>query len=351
MSSFVDHFEMSSPDDVQKLGHILRRLSADKPTRVALIAKVEGTATTNDFSRSLALRAIGDAVDEAGLDPQNVHTILSTGCEGVISPGGFVFADFGATGRDEGGLRVGFSKSSPLSSTDLLSQNHIDSARLAVEGALRDCGLTGADRVLVFMKSPLMTHQESIDLPEERARFAGISGAARGAAALGMAVALGEIDPADALIDNLLRRTDLFSRRGMVFSGTETRSCEAIVIGQLAGSTSGLQLHCGVVDDLLDIEGMAAIMAPDANASIDAARARSGDVVAAFFKAGVRQDGLVRGRRTTVFSSDLDPDKHMRAAASGVVAALTGDCRMFVSGGCEHQSPDGGGVFAVVTRN
>ena len=136
-----------------------------------------------------------------------------------------------------------------------------------------------------------------------------------------MAVALGEIDPADAVIDNLLRRTDLFSRRGMVFSGTETRSCEAIVIGQPAGSTSGLQLHCGVVDDLLDIEGMAAIMAPDANASIDAARARSGDVVAAFFKAGVRQDGLVRGRRTTVFSSDLDPDKHMRAAASGVVAS------------------------------
>jgi cyanuric acid amidohydrolase len=351
MKALVEHFEMSSPDDVQNIGQILRRMATSKPGRIALIAKVEGTATTNDFSRSLTLRAIRDEVIAAGLDPRRVHTILSTGCEGVISPGGFLFADFGADGREDGGLRVGFHKSPPLTSPELLSQCHIDYSRLAVEGALHDCGLTAKDRVLVFMKSPLMTHQEAVDLPEERARFAGISGAARGAAALGMAVALGEVDPADALIGNLLRRSDLFSRRGMVFSGTETRACEAIVIGQPAGAMSGPQLRCGVVDDLLDIAGMASIIASDGNASIDAARARSGDILAAFFKAGVRSDGQVRGSRTTVFSSDLDPDKHMRAAASGVVAALTGDCRMFISGGCEHQSPDGGGVFAVVTKS
>ena len=69
-----------------------------------------------------------------------------------------------------------------------------------------------------------------------------------------------------------------------------------------------------------------------------------------FLKAGVAPDGRVRGERTTVFHSDLDPDKHMRATASGVIGGILGTGRVFVSGGTEHQAPPGGGVVRVYRR-
>lgn len=351
MSSTVDAFSMRAPDDVQEIGRIFARLAQRHPRSVAVIGKVEGTATTNDFSRGLALSAIAAAADEAGLDRSRLQIVLSTGCEGVISPGGYVLAALDDHRDADGDLRVGFGASPALAPAEIVAQAHVEHARQAVSAAIESAGLKPQDPLLVFLKSPLLTHQEAVGLPEAQARFAGVSGAARGAAALGMGVALGEIAPQDAVIENLLVRPDLYSRRGMVFSGTETRACEAIVVGQPAGVTSGPRVHCGLVDDLVDIDGMARILAGDATGPIDLARARARELDGVFFKAGVARTGLVRGRRTTVFSSDLDPDKHMRAAASGALAALLGDCRMFVSGGAEHQAPDGGGVFAVISRS
>jgi cyanuric acid amidohydrolase len=34
----------------------------------------------------------------------------------------------------------------------------------------------------------------------------------------------------------------------------------------------------------------------------------------------------------------------------GVLAGVVGDTRLFVSGGAEHQGPDGGGPIAVIAR-
>lgn len=345
MTGGVFSYSMSAPDDVQEIGQILYRLAANNPRRIAIIGKVEGTATANDFSRSLALRAITDQLRKAGFDPTQAQIILSTGCEGVISPGGHVFASFGDGTK---GLRVGIGRSSVLPPTDLIDQPHLDAARLAVLAALADGGLSSDDPLIVFMKSPLLTHGEAADLPFAQARWANVSAAARGVAALGLGAALGEIDIKDAVIDNLLVRDDLFCRRGMVFSGTETRACEAIVIGSPVAE-AGPRLRSGPVATLVDLAAMAAIVNGDSQSGIDAALASRGKIWAAFLKTGVRSDGQLFGRRTTVFSSDLDPDKHMRAAASGVLAALLQECRIFVSGGCEHQAPDGGGLFAVVT--
>ena len=69
---------------------------------------------------------------------------------------------------------------------------------------------------------------------------------------------------------------------------------------------------------------------------------------AVLLKAGIAPDGRVRGERTTVYQSELDPDKHMRASASGVVGSLLGTGRIFVSGGTEHQAPPGGGICACI---
>jgi cyanuric acid amidohydrolase len=50
--------------------------------------------------------------------------------------------------------------------------------------------------------------------------------------------------------------------------------------------------------------------------------------------------------------SDISSTRHARAFVAGALGGLVGHAEIFVSGGAEHQGPDGGGPVAViVTRN
>ncbi len=48
--------------------------------------------------------------------------------------------------------------------------------------------------------------------------------------------------------------------------------------------------------------------------------------------------------------SDINATRHARALVGGVLAGLFGSTELFVSGGAEHQGPDGGGPVAVIAR-
>jgi cyanuric acid amidohydrolase len=343
----VIRFEMAAPDDSRDLREILHRVYAHEAERIAIVAKTEGTATINDFGRALATRAIHDALADAEVRAEP-HVILSMGSEGVITPGGYLFVD--VPGRETAfpGLALGLASSPPLTPANMMSDGHIEAARLATLSAIRDACLTEADVALVLSKNPLLTRDVARDLTPEQKAFANSSWGSRGIAALGIGIALGEVNPEDAHPSVVGRRQDIFSRRAMVFSGTETNRIEILVLGNRTGGPRSIR--SGQIRDIIDIEGMAKIVTEEGG--LDAARmlGRAGRIVASFLKANVAPDGEVRGHRTTVYSSDLDPDKHMRAAASGVLGALLGDTRFFVSGGAEHQAPPGGGIFAVIQK-
>jgi cyanuric acid amidohydrolase len=74
-------------------------------------------------------------------------------------------------------------------------------------------------------------------------------------------------------------------------------------------------------------------------------------IVATMVKAGVAPDGKVRGRRTTIKSSHIDMDKHVRAAMSGIVGSITGTTCAFISANTVHQAPAGGGLCACIARD
>jgi cyanuric acid amidohydrolase len=46
--------------------------------------------------------------------------------------------------------------------------------------------------------------------------------------------------------------------------------------------------------------------------------------------------------------SDILATRHARAFVGGALAGLMGRTDLFVSGGSEHQGPDGGGPIAVI---
>ena len=62
------------------------------------------------------------------------------------------------------------------------------------------------------------------------------------------------------------------------------------------------------------------------------------------------KSGKVRGVRTTMKSSHLDMDKHVRAAMSGIIGSILGSTRTFISANTVHQAPPGGGLCACIVR-
>jgi cyanuric acid amidohydrolase len=74
-------------------------------------------------------------------------------------------------------------------------------------------------------------------------------------------------------------------------------------------------------------------------------------LVAVLAKAEPSSTGMIRGLRHTMNDdSDINATRHARALVGGVIAAAIGRTDLFVSGGAEHQGPDGGGPIAMIAR-
>jgi len=68
-------------------------------------------------------------------------------------------------------------------------------------------------------------------------------------------------------------------------------------------------------------------------------------------KAEASRSGMIRGARHVMGDdSDIQASCHARAFVGGVLAGIIGRTDLFVSGGAEHQGPEGGGPIAVIAR-
>ena len=68
-------------------------------------------------------------------------------------------------------------------------------------------------------------------------------------------------------------------------------------------------------------------------------------------KAEPPSTGTLRGFRHTMLNdSDLSPTRHARGFTAGALAGLVGHAEIYVSGGAEHQGPDGGDPVCVIVE-
>jgi cyanuric acid amidohydrolase len=177
-------------------------------------------------------------------------------------------------------------------------------------------------------------------------------GLSRGAAALGVAVALGEVDAAvlgDAAIGHDL---DLWSPRASCSAGIELMHNEIIVLGNSAAWSGDRVIAHGVMRDAIDlpaVQGVLRGLGFAATGQLDATDAARIEAVLA--KAEASRSGMIRGARHIMWNdSDIQASRHARAMVGGVLGAVIGRTDLFVSGGAEHQGPDGGGPIAVIAR-
>jgi barbiturase len=355
---------LHSVSDASELARLIDDGVIEADRVIAVIGKTEGNGGVNDYTRILADRAFREVLTEKGsrseAEVKQVPIVWSGGTDGVISPHATVFATLPAdqaVPSDEPRLTIGFAMSERLLPEDIGRTAMITKVAGAVRVAMKRAGITDpADVHYVQTKTPLLTihtirdakgrgqsvwtenTHESMDL-------------SNGCTALGIAVALGEIEmPADA---DVLHHRDLYSAVASCSSGIELDQAQIVVAGNVRGVGGRYRIGHSVMRDALDSDGIwsairdAGLELPDRPHPSDL----DGRLVNVFLKCEASQDGQVRGRRNAMLDdSDVHWHRQIKACVGGVAAAVTGDPAVFVSVSAAHQGPDGGGPVAAIVN-
>jgi len=360
----VFRLSMAHPGDVSALATLLAGQAVKAEDVVAVIGKTEGNGGVNDFTRGYFTQSLMHLLGRSlRADPAEIAArvpcVLSGGTEGVLSPHYLVFTrtETSDVAGPAGGLAVGRSFGTTLPAEALGRVAQIEDVAEAVHAALRDAGLQPAEARFVQVKMPCLTTARIDDAlargaePVTRDPNRAMA-LARAAGALGVALALGEVPRERITEAALLHELDLYSSHASVSSGIEVGCAEVIVLGNASGWTGQLAIACRPMADVLDITAVHQVLADLGIASqpqvsdADVRRIRG-----VLVKGEPDRRGRVRGHRHTMLEdTDINAQRHLRGALGGMVAAVLQDGRIFVSGGAEHQGPDGGGLIAAIAE-
>jgi cyanuric acid amidohydrolase len=229
----------------------------------------------------------------------------------------------------------------------------------AVRAAIENAAIADeADVHWVQIKCPLLTSERIADAAASRGATTATDNTyasmalSRGASALGVALALGEVDRG-ALDDRAIGRDlDLWSPRASASAGVELLHSEIIVLGNSAAWSGDNAIAHGVMRDAIDLPSAIGVLnALDITISGQLDEAAASRILAVLAKAEASCSGTIRGARHVMWDdSDIQASRHARALVGGVLAGIIGRTDLFVSGGAEHQGPDGGGPIAVIAR-
>jgi cyanuric acid amidohydrolase len=351
------------PGDVSGLVELIEGGKVAPSDIVAVLGKTEGNGGVNDFTREFAVTALCEALaPHLGLARPAVEDkiafVMSGGTEGVLSPHITVFVR-GSSANGAGGTKTGKRLSIGVARTrDFLPEEigrppQIDETAKAVHSAMRDAEIDDPGDVhFAQIKCPLLT-SERVEAALRRGRktitASGYASMAysRGASALGVAMALGEID--SVAEDQVLKDWNLSSSVASTSAGIELMHNVVIVMGNSAQSASPLVIGHAVMRDAIDLPAVLRALDSVGLGLADPAMDRR--LVNIFAKAEASPDGAVRGfRHTMLDDTDISSTRHARAAVGGLIAGLAGAGAVYVSGGAEHQGPPGGGPVAVIAR-
>lgn len=361
----VFRIPMSGPGDVSGLAELIDSGKLRAEDIVAIVAKTEGNGCVNDFTRGYATFAftvmlaekLGLSRNELG---RRVAFIMSGGTEGVMAPHATVFARREVEGTPTGEKRLAISSTHTREflPEEIGRMPMVLETAAAVRRLMKEAGIEDSKDVhFVQIKCPLLTserieeaHRRGKDVATEETYES--MGYSRGASALGVALALGEISEGQVSDHDIMENWDLYSSVASTSAGVELMNNEIILMGNSADATGDLVIGHSVMKDAIDGEAVRealrqagirveAVVHPE-----DAKR-----IVNVFAKSEADPRGYVRGRRHTMLNdSDINSTRHARAVVNAVIASIVGDPMVYVSGGAEHQGPAGGGPVAAIAR-
>ena len=353
------------PGDVAALEALFDSGAIAPEEVVAIFGKTEGNGCVNDFTRAYSVDMLKVMFAERlGCSrkavAERVAMVMSGGTEGGLSPHLLIVGvrthATAAVAAGTPALAVGTAFTRDFLPEEQGRMTMVRETAAAVRRAMESAGLDSIDDVhFVQVKCPLLTSERIADahargrqvVTEDTYASMGYS---RGASALGAALALGELAE-DQVSDAAIGHDwSLYSGRASASAGVELLNCEIIVLGNSPYWTGDKIIAHDVMRDAIDAPALWRALAGvglDAPPQLDdTARDR---LCAVLCKAEPATTGEIRGNRHIMIDdSDINATRHARAVVGGVVAGAVGRTDVFVSGGAEHQGPDGGGPVAVI---
>lgn len=334
----------ASPDDISGLDTLIQQGHLDPSQIIAILGKTEGNGCVNDFTRGFAAQTLKTylAAHIGAAAAKQIVYIMSGGTEGVLSPHLNIFTRQQNTSdaSPHWGLVMGVSRTRAFTLEEIGSLTMVEVVAEAVCDAIADAGLAPDNVHFVQIKCPLV--QANQNSRHQRSSYQSMADS-RGASALGVALALKELERDQITPDLIGRDFSLYSKTASTSAGVELENCEIFVLGNAAHATGNLVVSHAVMKHALDI---AAVQQAIADTGQPVER-----VVNIFAKAEADPNGNVLNRRHTMLDdSDISHTRMSRAVVGAVVAAVVQDPMVYVSGGSEHQGPPGGGPVAVIAR-
>src|SRR5258708_72728 len=235
------------PQDTAPLAAAIAAVEIDPATIVAIVGKTEGNGCVNDFTRGYATLALklllADSLKCAPSEiDRRIAIVMSGGTEGGLSPHVLVFCretvPAAASGKR---LAIGVGLTRAFAPEEIGRAPQIAATAEAVAAAMADAGIAStADVHFVQIKCPLLT-KERIEEAARRGTPVATDDTyhsmalSRGASALGVAVALGEVLAARATATATCRDWSLYSSVASTSAGVEPLRNEIVALRNAEG--------------------------------------------------------------------------------------------------------------------
>jgi len=358
---------MDHPADVSQIEALMDRGHLAAAEIVAILGKTEGNGCVNDFTRGYSVDTIKYRLaPRLGCEPGEVEDrialVMSGGTEGGLSPHFLVLGvrvnDTAPSGEGKQ-LAIGTGQTEAFSPESVGRQPQIEATRNAVITAMRQADIDDADDVhLVQIKCPLLTKARMSEAHRQGQEV--VCGDtyqsmaySRGASAMGVALALGEAADAGSAAAAVNADWRHYATRASTSAGVELMRNELLVLGNSQSWRGNLRIEHGIMRDAFDVPAITDVLE---RLGLDVPNQLTADarerVIAALVKAEASRTGTIRGQRHVMSDdSDIPATRHARALVGGVLGGVIGHGAAFVSGGAEHQGPDGGGPIAIIARH
>lgn len=409
--ALLHKFPTSSPSDTTPLTSLLK-LGYTRSDILGIIGKTEGNGCVNDFSRTLAAFVwenllLQDIETETSTGTSGTSTgtsgtstggtsvvIFSGGTEGVLSPHvTFVVRERqqqeNENEKGEGkekrtGLKAVVGRTWQLQPWEIGGKSQVDCVAVTVRKMLEEEKIRPEQVALVLVKCPLLTS-------EKIAKIHAFSSSSRNeqlitsdtyesmalsrhASAIGVGVGLRELAP--ERVEEVLNNGTFHSSRASCSSGAELEACHILILANddnnnnpspssppsPSPSTEEKEEEAeksqpptlyrafpGTMSSAIDITNLQTLLH---TALTPLPPYTSASLIQIFAKAEADPTGMInrKYRHTMLTDSDVQSTRHARAAVGGLIAGVSGDCCVYVSGGAEGQGPRGGGGLCVVVR-
>ena len=305
----IHRIAAAAPDDMSGIEAAIASGGLNPGGVIAVFGKTEGNGLVNDFSRGFAVQSLRLLFEKylAAADAAAICSVMSGGTEGGLSPHWLVLERIDGPGdrADTGpALAIGRAHTADLAAEHLGRPEQIDLVAAGVADAMQEAGIADPGEVhFVQIKCPLLTARR-IAAAESRGRTVALRdtlksmGASRGASALGVAVALGEIDRAEITPDRIVNDPSLWSGRASTSSGIELMNHEIVVLGMSAAWSGSLAIDHAVMASGIDTEPVrAALGRLGLNTDGQLSPADRSRLVAPLAKAEASRNGGFRCRR------------------------------------------------------